>query len=165
MRYFLFYLILIGMLLSPCFQSYALNTPLGDFPDWGESLEQVIEKRNIESPIVEEGRSLLFDIPAKIMLAKETSKEWTYTALYYFRQNKLIEFSISIGEGKSLDHLYRTIKNIFGIIYEKYDGPYFVGEETFMDKERNTIILLMNGDKVILYFIDFTAYIQHRETR
>ena len=165
MRYVLFYLILIGMILSPCFQSYALNTPLGDFPDWGESLEQVIEKRNIESPIVEEGRSLLFDIPAKIMLAKETSREWTYTVLYYFWQNKLIEFSISIEEGKSLDHLYRTIKNILEITHEKYDGPYFMGEDAFLDEERNTIILLMNSDKVILYFIDFMAYIQHRETR
>lgn len=76
--------------------SKAQKTPLGEFPNWGDSIEQVIKERNIKYPITENSISLIFGIPVQTMLAKDVFDEGIHIDLYSFFYNKLIEFSISI---------------------------------------------------------------------
>ena len=83
-------LLFVGVLaFSPV--CHAVETPLGTFPEWGESPEQVIRERQIEPSVWEESKSLLFNIPVQAMLARETVRNQTCTVLYAFSNNRLIE--------------------------------------------------------------------------
>lgn len=71
---------------------------MGNFPDWGESIELVIRERNINLSVMEESKSLLFNVPVQIMLVRETVGKQECTILYSFLNNKLIEYVIRLDD-------------------------------------------------------------------
>ena len=128
--------------------SKAQKTPLGEFPNWGDSIEQVIKERNIKYPITENSMSLIFGIPVQTMLAKDVFDEGIHIDLYSFFYNKLIEFSISIEPNN----------------FEKYKDSHFIkNEDIFIDNDKKTIIILMKAKTIILYFIDFESYKKYKK--
>lgn len=46
---------------SNIYYGHAGETPFGNFPEWGESIERVIGERHIAHPFMEESTSLLFN--------------------------------------------------------------------------------------------------------
>ena len=155
------FLVIIVFIFIP--YSKAQETPLGEFPNWGDSIEQVIKERNIKYPITENSMSLLFGIPVQTMLAKDVFDEGIHIDLYSFFHNKLIEFSISI-EPNDFKKTYYEIKNNIEINFKKYKDPYFIkNEDIFIDNDKKTIIILIKAKTIILYFIDFESYKKYKK--
>lgn len=133
--------------------SKAQKTPLGEFPNWGDSIEQVIKERNIKYPITENSMSLIFGIPVQTMLAKDVFDEGIHIDLYSFFYNKLIEFSISI-EPNNFEKTYYEIKNNIELNFKKYKDSHFIkNEDIFIDNDKKIIIILMKAKTIILYLL------------
>lgn len=107
---------------SNIYYGHAGETPFGNFPEWGESIERVIGDRHIAHPFMEESTSLLFNIPVQVMLTRELVEEQKFTVLYSFLNNKLIEYVLHLeGSADTGD----TIRIQLERQYEKYTGPLF----------------------------------------
>ena len=150
-------LLFVGVLaFSPV--CHAVETPLGTFPEWGESPEQVIRERHIVPFVMEESTSLLFNIPVHTMLVRETVKKQECTVLYSFLDNKLVEYVLHLEDSAGTGD---TIRAQLGTHYEKYTGPLFYhDEDTFVDKAGKTGVFLLKNERgdPILYFLDMEAY-------
>ena len=136
--------------------SKAQKTPLGEFPNWGDSIEQVIKERNIKYPITENSMSLILGIPVQTMLAKDVFDEGIHIDLYSFFYNKLIEFSISI-EPNNFEKTYYEIKNNIDILIKEESDTIvittnkeFLGTigktniNTIINTEKSNIIYMKN---------------------
>ena len=134
------------------------ETPLGNFPKWGESIERVIGERHIAHPFMEESTSLLFNIPVQVMLTRELVGEQKCTVLYSFLNNKLIEYVLHLEDSADTGD---TIRTQLERQYEKYTGPlFFYDEDVFVDKAGKTCVFLLkdeDGD-TFLYFLDMVTY-------
>ena len=133
--------------------------PLGDFPEWGESIEQVTTKRHIIRHVREESLSLLFNVPVQTMLAREIVEKQECTVLYSFLDNKLIEYVLHLEYGSA--DIYDATKTHLEMLYEKYTGMLFSdNKDVFVDKKGKTGILLLKNETegIFLYFLDMEAY-------
>lgn len=139
--------------------SRAVETSLRNFPEWGESIERVIRERHINLYVMEESKSLLFNVPVQTMLVRETVEKQQCTVLYSFLDNKLIEYILRFEEDST--DTYNTIRTHLELLYETYTGTlFFNAGDVFADKARKTGVFLLknkNGD-TILYFLDMTVY-------
>lgn len=151
-------LLLVGVLaFSPV--CHAVETPLGTFPEWGESPEQVIRERQIEPSVREESKSLLFNIPVQAMLARETVRNQTCTVLYSFSNNRLIEYILHLENSDT--GTYDSTRIHLEQRYETYTGElFFHDEDVFVDKAGKTGVFLLKNERgdPILYFLDMEAY-------
>lgn len=132
---------LIGVLSfsSVC---HAVETSLGIFPEWGESLEQIIRDRQIDPFVRDEFVSLLFDIPVQTILTREATKKQEYTVLYSFFENRLIEYVVCLEKGNS--HTYDIISAHLSQMYASYTGElFFHDEDVFVDKAEKTGVFLL----------------------
>ena len=151
-------LLCIGLLLfyHVC---HAVETPLGTFPEWGESPEQVIRERQIEPSVSDEAVSLLFDISVQAVLTRETTEVQKYTVLYSFFENRLIEYVICLEDGDS-----RTYDSIRAQLSQRYttctDELFFHAEDVFVDNAGKTGVFLLKNERgdPILYFFDMETY-------
>ncbi|WP_346665209.1 hypothetical protein [uncultured Mailhella sp.] len=151
------YLLFAGILTTVSY-GHAGETPLGNFPKWGESIERVIGERHIAHPFMEESTSLLFNIPVQVMLTRELVGEQKCTVLYSFLNNKLIEYVLHLEDSADTGD---TIRTQLERQYEKYTGPlFFYDEDVFVDKAGKTCVFLLkdeDGD-TFLYFLDMVTY-------
>ena len=150
--------LLAFLLLFPSV-SRAVETPFGDFPEWGESIERITTKRHIIRHVREESLSLLFNVPVQTMLARETVEKQESTVLYSFLDNKLIEYVLHLEYGSA--DIYDATKTHLEMLYEKYTGTLFSdNKDVFVDKKGKTGILLLKNETegIFLYFLDMEAY-------
>ena len=144
--------------------SRAVETPFGDFPEWGESIERITTKRHIIRHVREESLSLLFNVPVQTMLARETVEKQESTVLYSFLDNKLIEYVLHLEYGSA--DIYDATKTHLEMLYEKYTGTLFSdNKDVFVDKKGKTGILLLKNETegIFLYFLDMEAYTAIKE--
>ena len=151
------YLLFAGILTSVSY-GHAVETPLGNFPKWGESIERVIGERHIAHPFMEESTNLLFNIPVQVMLTQKLVGEQKCTVLYSFLNNKLIEYVLHLEDSADTGD---TIRTQLERQYEKYTGPlFFYDEDVFVDKAGKTCVFLLKdeGRDTFLYFLDMVTY-------
>ena len=122
--------------------------------EWGDSLENVVQKQHITSYTEDDSKSFLSNIPAHIVFTQGLFLGLDSNFFYIFKNNKLIEYSISINDISDMQ--YNDIKNFLSYSYKLYKGKYFNKvEDRFISNDGNTCILLLKDSKIILYIMDY----------
>ena len=140
--------------------SAASVAPLTEsFPPWGTSCAEVLYRRAPVFAVGKNSVSLLFEKPVYALLTEEVVGGVSASVLYFFLDDRLIEYTVSFRNGEDTEKMYRCLREELLRTCQEYDGGYFSGlKDVFINREHTTLYLLVAGRNLFLFALDAAAY-------
>lgn len=135
-----------------------------DLPAWGSSRALVLQQRRPFSVIGGRTVGLLFPVPVYALLAQERMVGRAASVLYFFHDDRLIEFAVSFSGEEANGDLYCELKNRIQSSCRPYDGTCFPFiDDRFVDEKKDSLYLLVNEDSVMLFALDIRMMHLHEQ--